>query len=299
MSKTKSQKESSNKNAKGNPAHHGSTLAQASEKQGVDAPKTEKLYPQFYYKELKKLHVELVKLQEWIRHKGLRVVIVFEGRDAAGKGGAIKRITEPLNPRFCRVVALGAPTEREQSQWYFQRYVPYLPAAGEMLLFDRSWYNRAGIERVMEFCTDQEYNEFSRSCPEFERMLIRSGIILTKYWFSISDEEQQRRFNSRLNTPTKHWKLSPMDLQSIARWEDYSRAKDEMFSFSDIPEAPWHVVHGDDKKRARLNCISHLLSLIPYDLVPKPPLKLPDRPQENRNYTRPPLTDQRFVPDRY
>ena len=225
-------------------------------------------------------------------------MVVFEGRDAAGKGGAIKRITEPLNPRFCRVVALGAPTDREKSQWYFQRYVPYLPAAGEIVLFDRSWYNRAGVERVMEFCSDEEYNEFSRSCPEFERMLVRSGIILIKYWFSISDEEQQQRFNSRLNTPAKHWKLSPMDLESIARWEDYSRAKDEMFAFSDIPEAPWHVVHADEKKRARLNCISHLLSLIPYDSVPKPEIELPNR-QVKSDYVRPPLSDQRFVPNRY
>ena len=261
--------------------------------------KSDRLCLEFYEKELKKLSVELVRLQEWIRHSGLRVIVVFEGRDAAGKGGAIKRITEPLNPRFCRVVALNAPSEREQTQWYFQRYVQHLPAAGEMVLFDRSWYNRAGIERVMEFCDDTEYEEFSRSCPEFERMLVRSGIILIKYWFSISDDEQQRRFRSRINTPTKRWKLSPMDLESIARWEEYSRAKDEMFAFSDIPEAPWHVVHANDKKRARLNCISHLLSMIPYDMVPKPDIELPDRPAQKGDYVRPPLTDQRFIPERY
>jgi polyphosphate kinase 2 len=296
MSKQKSKEHVSKNNQS---RADGDDTNQVSRTQDVKAARTKKLSTQLYEKELKKLHIELVQLQEWIRHKGLRVVVVFEGRDAAGKGGAIKRITEPLNPRFCRVVALNAPTERELTQWYFQRYVPYLPAAGEMVLFDRSWYNRAGIERVMEFCSDEEYNEFARSCPEFERMLIRSGIILIKYWFSISDAEQQRRFHRRLNTPTKHWKLSPMDLESIARWEDYSRAKDDMFGFSDIPEAPWHVVHADDKKRARLNCISHLLSLIAYDSVPKPPLELPERPQEKSDYTRPPLTDQRFVPERY
>ena len=262
-------------------------------------PRPDKLSAEFYESELKKLHSELVKMQEWIRHSKKRVVIIFEGRDAAGKGGAIKRITEPLNPRFCRVVALDTPTERERTQWYFQRYVPHLPAAGEMVLFDRSWYNRAGIERVMEFCDEEEYLDFSRSCPEFERILVRSKIVLIKYWFSISNEEQQRRFERRLNTPTKRWKLSPMDLESIARWEDYSRAKDEMFAFSDIPEAPWHVVHADDKKRARLNCISHLLSLIPYDAIPREEIKLPDRPPKKSGYTRPPMMNQRFVPARY
>jgi polyphosphate kinase 2 len=305
VSKQKSKKDPSNNNAsdnvsgKGNATDNGKAAPQVSRGPDVAVPNKKKLPPRLYEKELKKLHVELVKLQEWIRHAGLRVVILFEGRDAAGKGGAIKRITEPLNPRFCRVVALGAPTEREETQWYFQRYVAHLPAAGELVLFDRSWYNRAGVERVMGFCDDDEYDEFSRSCPEFERMLIRSGIILIKYWFSISDQEQQRRFHSRLNTPTKSWKLSPMDLESIARWEDYSRAKDEMFAFSDIKEAPWHVVHADDKKRARLNCISHLLDLIPYDSVPKLQLELPDRPQGKGDYTRPPLKDQKFVPRRY
>jgi polyphosphate kinase 2 len=299
VSKQSSKKENSQKNVPAKASKNGKASGSSSTPTDADPTSQEKISTRFYEKELGKLHVELVKLQEWIRHHGLRVVVVFEGRDAAGKGGTIKRVTEPLNPRWCRVVALNAPSEREQSQWYFQRYVPHLPAAGEMVLFDRSWYNRAGVERVMGFCDDQEYDEFSRSCPEFERMLVRSGIILTKYWFSISDDEQQRRFHSRINTPTKRWKLSPMDLESIARWEDYSRAKDEMFCFSDIPEAPWHVVHANDKKRARLNCISHLLSLIPYDDLPKPQIKVPDTPKQNSDYARPPLTDQRFVPNRY
>ncbi|MEZ6060136.1 MAG: polyphosphate kinase 2 [Planctomycetaceae bacterium] len=260
---------------------------------------TRKLRTKVYNKQLKKLHIELVKLQEWIRHAGLRVVILFEGRDAAGKGGTIKRIAEPLNPRICRIAALGVPTEREKSQWYFQRYASHLPAAGEMVLFDRSWYNRAGVERVMGFCTDEEYQEFRESCPEFERLLLRSGIILIKYWFSISDEEQQRRFRRRIKTPTKRWKLSPMDVESLTRWEDYSRAKDEMFEFSDLEESPWHVVEADDKKRARLNCIGHILSQIPYDSVPKQRIELPERPPEQNGYARPPIANQRFVPDRY
>jgi polyphosphate kinase 2 len=251
-----------------------------------------------YEKELAKLQIELVKLQEWIKHKGLKVVVIFEGRDAAGKGGAIKRITESLNPRICRVVALGTPTEREQSQWYFQRYVPHLPAAGEMVLFDRSWYNRAGVERVMGFCTDEEYREFLRTCPEFERMLVRSGIIIIKYWFSVSDEEQERRFHDRIVDPTKRWKLSPMDLESRKRWIEYSKAKDEMFAHTDIKQAPWYVVEADVKKRARLNCIKHLLGMIPYrDLTP-PPMQLPPR-QDARGYVRPPISDQTFVPDEY
>ncbi|HAI10635.1 MAG TPA: polyphosphate kinase 2, partial [Phycisphaerales bacterium] len=236
-----------------------------------------KLAKKFYEKELRKLQIELVKLQEWIKQEGLKVVVLFEGRDAAGKGGTIKRITQSLNPRICRVVALGTPTEREKTQWYFQRYVPNLPAAGEMVLFDRSWYNRAGVERVMGFCTDDEYAEFMRSCPEFERMLIRSGIILVKYWFSVSDKEQESRFESRIDDPTKRWKLSPMDLKSRAKWVEYSKAKDKMFAITDTKQCPWYVVHADDKKRARLNCISHLLSQIPYeDLTPKP-IKLPPR----------------------
>jgi polyphosphate kinase 2 len=231
----------------------------------------------FYNMELVKLQIELVKLQEWIKTKGLKVVVIFEGRDAAGKGGVIKRITQRLNPRICRVVALGTPTEREKTQWYFQRYVPHLPASGEMVLFDRSWYNRAGVEHVMGFCTEDEYREFLRTCPEFERMLIRSGIILIKYWFSVSDEEQERRFKARIEDRTKRWKLSPMDMESREKWVEYSEAKDEMFKYTDIKQAPWYVVPADNKKRARLNCISHLLSLIPYkDLTPKP-IKLPPR----------------------
>ena len=249
-----------------------------------------------YLPELARLQIELVKLQEWIRHEGLRVVVVFEGRDAAGKGGVIKTITQSLNPRVCRVVALTAPTEREKTQWYFQRYVPHLPAAGEMVLFDRSWYNRAGVERVMGFCTEEEYREFLRACPEFERMLVRSGIILIKYWFSVSDAEQERRFQARIDDPTKRWKLSPMDLQSRSRWLDYSRAKDEMFVHCDIKQAPWYVVNADDKKRARLNVISHLLSLIKYEDLTPEMIELPPR-QEDTGYVRPPLTDQRFVPD--
>ena len=216
-----------------------------------------KLKNSVYEARLAKLQIELVKLQEWVKQQGLKVVVVFEGRDAAGKGGAIKRITECLNPRVCRVVALGTPTERERSQWYFQRYVSQLPAAGEIVMFDRSWYNRAGVERVMGFCTDEEHQEFLRSCPEFERMLVRSGITLIKYWFSINDAEQERRFRSRLKDPTKRWKLSPMDVESRQRWVEYSRAKDEMFAFTDIKQAPWFVVDADDKRRARINCISH------------------------------------------
>ncbi len=260
--------------------------------------KPEKLDKKFYEKELEKLQIELVKLQEWIKHKGLKVVVLFEGRDAAGKGGVIKRITQKLNPRVCRVVALGTPTEKEKTQWYFQRYVAHLPSAGEMVLFDRSWYNRAGVERVMGFCTEEEYREFLRSCPEFERMLIRSGIILIKYWFSVSDEEQERRFQARLEDPTKRWKLSPMDLESRARWVEYSKAKDEMFAHTDIKQAPWYVVEADDKRRARLNCIAHLLSMIPYKDLTPPPIKLPPR-QKDKGYVRPPITDQNFVPQIY
>ena len=251
-----------------------------------------------YLRELEPLHVELVKLQEWIRHEARKMVIIFEGRDAAGKGGAIKTIMLRLNPRYARVVALGTPTERERSQWYFQRYVAHLPAAGEMVLFDRSWYNRAGVERVMGFCTDAEYQEFLRSCPEFERMLVRSGITLIKYWFSVSDAEQERRFQSRIDDPTKRWKLSPMDLESRARWVEYSKAKDEMFAHTDIKQAPWYVVNADNKKRARLNVIRHLLSMFPYtDLTPEP-ISLPPR-EPDSGYVRPPLSDQNFVPEVY
>ena len=257
-----------------------------------------KIKRQFYEEELGKLQIELVKLQEWIKHKGLRMVVLFEGRDAAGKGGSIKRITQSLSPRVCRVVALPAPTEREQTQWYFQRYVQHLPAAGEMVLFDRSWYNRAGVERVMDFCTDEEYREFLRSCPEFERMLVRSGIILVKYWFSVSDDEQERRFQGRIYHPTKHWKLSPMDLESRSRWVEYSKAKDQMFTYTDIKQAPWYVVDGDNKKRARLNVISHLLSLVDYEDLSPTPIELPPR-QQDIGYVRPPMSDQTFVPEDY
>ena len=251
-----------------------------------------------YEQELEKLHIELVKLQDWIKHENLKVVVVFEGRDAAGKGGVIKTITLPLNPRICRVVALGTPTEKEKTQWYFQRYVTHLPAGGEMVLFDRSWYNRAGVERVMGFCTDEEYEEFLRSCPEFERMLIRSGIILIKYWFSVSDEEQEHRFQSRINDPLKHWKLSPMDMESRERWLEYSQAKDEMFRYTDTRHSPWYVVPADDKRRARLNCISHLLSMIPYQDLPQEEIILPER-KEAYGYMRPPISSQTFIPEKY
>ena len=257
-----------------------------------------KLKKKFYEKELVRIQLELVKLQEWIKEKKLKVVVIFEGRDAAGKGGVIKRITQRLNPRICRVVALATPTEREKSQWYFQRYAAHLPAAGEMVLFDRSWYNRAGVEKVMGFCTIEEYREFLRSCPEFERMLVRSGILLIKYYFSVSDEEQEKRFQSRIRDRTKRWKLSPMDMESRSRWVEYSKAKDEMFVYTDIKQAPWYVVNADDKKKARLNCMSHLLSVIKYkDLTPAP-IKLPPR-QKDKGYIRPPITDQTFIPDKY
>ncbi len=257
-----------------------------------------KLKKKRYEKELNKLQLELVKLQEWIKEKKLKVVVIFEGRDAAGKGGTIKRITQSLNPRICRVVALGTPTEREKSQWYFQRYVSHLPAAGEMVLFDRSWYNRAGVEKVMGFCTDEEHREFLRSCPEFERMLVRSGIHLIKYYFSVNDEEQEKRFQARIHDRTKRWKLSPMDLKSRSHWVEYSKAKDEMFSYTDIKQCPWYVVNADNKKKARLNCVCHLLSLIPYkDLTPEP-IKLPAR-QKDKGYIRPPLSDQNFIPEVY
>jgi polyphosphate kinase 2 len=257
-----------------------------------------RLKRKYYEAELAKLQAELVKLQYWIKDQGLKVCVIFEGRDAAGKGGVITRITQRLSPRIVRVEALGTPTDREKSEWYFQRYVPYLPAAGEMVLFDRSWYNRAGVERVMGFCTEEEYREFLRSCPEFERMLVRSGIKLIKYWFSVSDDEQEYRFQARLDDPRKRWKLSPMDLESRARWVEYSQAKDDMFKYTDIKQAPWYVVNADVKRHARLNCISHLLSMIPYqDLTPEP-IELPPR-QENRGYVRPPITDQTFVPEIY
>jgi polyphosphate kinase len=251
-----------------------------------------------YAKELAKLQLELVKMQYWAKFTGARIVVIFEGRDAAGKGGTIKRIAEPLNPRGARIVALGTPSDREQTQWYFQRYVPHLPAAGEIVMFDRSWYNRAGVEHVMGFCTEEQYHCFIQDCPEFERMLVRSGIILLKYWFSVSDEEQERRFQARTIDPARRWKLSPMDLESRDRWVEFSKAKDNMFAHTNIPEAPWFTVEADDKKRARLNCISHILSKIPYVDMTPPPLELTPR-QPAEDYTRPPRNEQFFIPEIY
>ena len=269
-----------------------------SSKQESSVAKETRVKKKTYEKELFRMQLELVKMQEWVKHKGLKVVVIFEGRDAAGKGGVIKRITQHLSPRICRVAALPAPTEREQTQWYFQRYCAHLPAAGEIVLFDRSWYNRAGVERVMGFCSEEEYREFMRTCPEFERMLVRSGINLIKYWFSVSDEEQEKRFQSRLLEPHKRWKLSPMDLESRTRWVEYSKAKDEMFAHTDIKQAPWFVVNADEKRLARLNCIRHFLSAVPYqDLTPKP-IDLPER-KEGVGYVRPPMSDQTFVPSYY
>lgn len=256
-----------------------------------------KLKKKEYEEALEHLQIELVKLQEWVKHKGLKVVVLFEGRDAAGKGGTIKRITEKLNPRICRIAALPAPTEKEKTQWYFQRYVAHLPAAGEIVLFDRSWYNRAGVEKVMGFCTPDQYEEFLRSCPEFERMLQRSGIILIKYWFSVSDEEQEKRFLERINTPIKRWKFSPMDLESRNRWAEYSEAKDKMFAYTDTKHCPWWVVPSDDKKKARLNCISHLLSQVEYEELEHPVIELPELNKEG--YVRAPIDDQTFIPDKY
>jgi polyphosphate kinase 2 len=257
-----------------------------------------KLNQKEYEDLLLKQEIELVKLQEYIKANKLKVIVIFEGRDAAGKGGVIKTISGCLNPRICRIVALGIPTEKEKSQWYFQRYVSELPAGGEIVLFDRSWYNRAVVEMVMGYCTESEYEEFLRSCPEFEKMLIRSGIILIKYWFSVSDKEQESRFQDRISDPTKRWKISPVDIKSREKWVEYSMAKDKMFSFTDTKQSQWYVVHADDKKRARLNCIDHLLSLIPYeDLTPKP-FKLPPL-KHDVAYVRPPVTDQTFVPEKY
>jgi polyphosphate kinase 2 len=290
--KEKKLKEKDEKNCYPNSQINNSSFDHPSQGKGKKEPLKGKVYKQ----ELARLQLELVKLQRWIKENGLKIVVVFEGRDAAGKGSVIKRITESLNPRVCRVVALGIPTEREKTQWYFQRYVSQLPAAGELVLLDRSWYNRAGVERVMGFCTEDEYREFLRSCPEFERMLIRSGIILIKYWFSVSDEEQEKRFLNRINIPTKRWKISPMDKYSRSKWVDYSRAKDEMFAYTDIKQAPWYVVNADDKKRARLNCISHLLTLIPYRELEVPKVELPPR-QKDIGYIRPPISEQTFVPE--
>lgn len=253
----------------------------------------------FYKKELSRLQSELVKLLLWIKTEKLKVVVIFEGRDAAGKGGTIKRITSELNPRYCKVVALGVPTERETSQWYFQRYISHLPAEGEMVIFDRSWYNRAGVERVMGFCTEEEYWEFLRSCPNFERMLIRSGIILVKYWFSVSREEQYKRFLERLNDPTRYWKISPMDIASLEKFEEYSRAKDDMIAYTDTKESPWWVVESDDKERARLNCIHHLLSLLPYKEIPHEVTELPPITKPSRAYVRAPKDVQTYIPEVY
>jgi polyphosphate kinase 2 len=264
----------------------------------IEQEKKKKLDREDFEKLLLTYEIELVKLQEWVKANKLKVVVVFEGRDAAGKGGVIKTISGCMNPRICRVVALGTPTEKEKTQWYFQRYVPHLPAGGEIVLFDRSWYNRAGVEKVMGFCTNDEYEEFLRSCPEFEKMLIRSGTILIKYWFSVSDHEQEKRFQDRIKDPTKRWKISPMDVDSRDKWVEYSMAKDKMFSYTDTKQSPWYVVHADDKKRARLNCIDHLLSLIPYkDLTPKP-FKLPPL-KHDVAYVRPPVNEQTFVPEKY
>jgi polyphosphate kinase 2 len=261
----------------------------------MDKPKLDR---KTFDRELEKLQREVVLMQEWVKAEHRKVCVIFEGRDAAGKGGVIKRIAERTNPRVVRVVALGTPTDREKGEWYFQRYVSQLPGPGEIVLFDRSWYNRAGVERVMGFCTEGEYQEFMRSCPEFERSLVRSGILLIKYWFSVSDEEQERRFEERAKDPMKRWKLSPMDLKAREKWADYSRAKDDMFAHTDIKQAPWYVVNADSKRRARLNCISHLLSVVPYEDLTPEPIVLPPRGPDD-GYIRPPLSDQTFVPERF
>ena len=261
-----------------------------------DSKKVERIGKKKYNAELFRLQLELIKLQEWVKLQGLKVVVIFEGRDAAGKGGVIKRITQYLNPRVARVAALPAPTDRQKTEWYFQRYIQHLPAAGEIVLFDRSWYNRSGVERVMGFCNDDEYHDFMRSCPLFERMLIRSGTILIKYWFSISDEEQLKRFKARLDEPHKRWKLSPMDLESLTRWEDYSEAKDIMFAHTDTKQAPWHVVNSEIKRHARLNCITHFLSMIPYEDLTPVAIELPNR-KKAKGYVRPPMEEQTFVPN--
>ena len=266
---------------------------------GKKKKKKKKLSREAYEAELARLQVELSKLQEWVVGQSKKVVVIFEGRDAAGKGGTISRITARLNPRVCRVAALAKPTDREQSQWYFQRYVAQLPSAGEIVLFDRSWYNRAGVDRVMGFCTEEEYREFLRTCPQFERMLVRSGIKLIKYWFSVSAKEQERRFKNRIKDPLKSWKFSDMDRQSYMKWDEYSLAKDEMMNYTDINQAPWYVVPSDSKRRARLNCITHLLSLFPYDENPPTSgIELPDRDTDS-GYVRPPMDDQRFIPEFY
>jgi polyphosphate kinase 2 len=270
----------------------------ASRSVGAMAPSTPKqLSAKEYDKELEHLQVELLYMQEWIQRQGARMLVIFEGRDTAGKGGTIKRVTELLNPRFCRVVALPAPSAREKTQWYFQRYLAHLPAGGEIVLFDRSWYNRAGVERVMGFCTEDEYQQFMRDCPQIERSLIRSGIVLVKYWLSVSDEEQERRFLQRIANPHKRWKLSTIDLEARAHWVDYSEAKDEMFAYTDTKESPWWVVESDDKRSARLNLMSHLLTMVPYQRGTDDPITLP--PRQKRAYQRPPKDEQRMVPTKY
>jgi len=273
-------------------------LAKPNKEGDIAEKQKEKISKKDYEKQVEKIGLELVKLQEWVKQKKLKVVVIFEGRDAAGKGGVIKTITQFTNPRICRVVALGIPTEKEKSQWYFQRYVSQLPSGGEIVLFDRSWYNRAGVENVMGYCSNTEYNEFLRACPEFEMMLVRSGIILIKYWFSVSNKEQEARFQERIQNPLKRWKISPMDVESRTKWVEYSHAKDKMFLYTDTKKSPWYVVEADDKKRARLNCLSHLLTKIAYkDLTPKP-FKLPNR-KPDEHYVRPPKQEQHFVPKKY
>jgi polyphosphate kinase 2 len=299
MSKTSAAgtKAKAKQDARSKPAKmHGDAQPKTATMHGDAHQKPAKMPRKIYEKELFRLQGELVNLQEWVRAEGQRLVIVFEGRDAAGKGGAIKRVTEFLNPRVARITALPKPTEREQTYWYFQRYIEHLPAAGEIVLFDRSWYNRAGVEHVMGFATNEQYRRFLHQCPIFERLLVEDGLLLRKYWFSVSDEEQERRFRGRLNDPMRRWKLSPMDLQSITRWEDYSRAKDEMFVHTDIPEAPWYVVDSADKRSARINMIAHLLSTIDYYEVQQPSLELPHRPK-SQGYVRAPMEWQTFVPD--
>ena len=277
----------------------GAQLGEAMSLDAFHAQQQEGLTQKRYNHEMKMLDIELIQLQRWIVETKARVVVVFEGRDAAGKGGVIKRISEPLNPRFCRIAALGTPTEKEKTQWYFQRYVAHLPAGGEMVLFDRSWYNRAGVEHVMGFCSEQDYLGFLKDCPDFEAMLIRSGIYLIKFWFSVSDEEQEKRFKERATNPLKQWKLSPMDIKAREYWVDYSKAKDRMFAATDTEIAPWYVVNADHKEKARLNCIRHLLGLIPYVSKPYKPIDLPPRPDKPEHYVRPPLSLQKFVPDYY
>ncbi|MEB3159482.1 MAG: polyphosphate kinase 2 [Synechococcus sp.] len=258
----------------------------------------QRLNKKLYESELERLQIDLVRMQYWVKATGFRLIVVFEGRDAAGKGGTIKRLTEPMNPRGCRVVALGTPSDQEKTQWYFQRYVEHFPSAGEIVVFDRSWYNRAGVERVMGFCTAEQVEHFLEDCPRFEQMLVNSGILLLKYWFSVSDSEQEARFQSRIDDPTRRWKLSPMDLEARNRWVEFSKAKDAMFARTNIPEAPWFTVEADDKRRARLNCLRHVLSKVPWDDMTPPAFKLPERPHQG-DYTRPPINEQFFVPNAY